>query len=202
MRVSKQTMERHHKEIIAIAAAMLRERGVLGVGVADVMQAAGLTHGGFYRHFASKEALVAEATSAAFAEILDGLEKAAARKGAAAALEDYISGYLSQRHVDQPSRGCPIPAFGADAGRESASIRAEFEAGVDRLLAWIAAGLRCAEAERTAKAIELLSLMVGAVVTARASGDQALSKKILAQGRRSAGNLISVCPRLSQTSTR
>ena len=192
MRVSKEAMERHHKEIVSTASAMLRERGILGVGVADVMQAAGLTHGGFYRHFASKEALVAEATSAAFGEILERLEKLAARKGAAAALEDYVSSYLSLGHVNKPSRGCPIPAFGADAGRESAQVRAAFEAGVDRLLTWIAAGLPCADSERAAKAIELLSLMVGAIVTARASGDDNFSKKILSQARRSANNLASL----------
>ena len=189
MRVSKETMERHHQEIISTASEMLRERGVQGVSVADVMQAAGLTHGGFYRHFASKEALVAEATRAAFGEILDKLEKSAARKGVTAALEEYVSGYLSQRHVENPSRGCPIPAFGGDIAREGAEAHAAFYTGVSRLLEWIEAGLPLPAAERTGKAIELLSLMVGAVVTARASGDQALSKKILAQARQSVGGL-------------
>lgn len=186
MRVSKETMERHHQQILATASAMLRERGVQGVSVADIMQAAGLTHGGFYRHFASKEALIAEAASVSFAEILDGLDKSAARKGATAALEDYVSGYLSQKHVERPSRGCPIPAFGADVGREGATVQTAFYGGVGRLIEWIGTGLPFPEAERTEKAIELLSLMVGAVVTARACGDQALSKKILAQARRSA----------------
>src|SRR5208337_1749453 len=126
MRVSKETMERHHQQIISTASAMLRERGVQGVSVADVMQSAGLTHGGFYRHFASKEALVVEATSAAFEGILDGLEKSSARKGNKTALEDYVSGYLSQKHVETPSRGCPIPAFGADVAREGVEVRAVF----------------------------------------------------------------------------
>jgi TetR/AcrR family transcriptional repressor of nem operon len=189
MRVSKETMERHHQQIISTASEMLRERGVQGVSVADVMQAAGLTHGGFYRHFTSKEALVAEATSAAFEEILDRLEKSATRKGNTTALEDYVSGYLSQRHVEKASRGCPIPAFGGDIAREGAEVRAAFYTGVGRLLEWIGAGLPFPEAERTGKAIELLSLMVGAVITARASGNQALSRKILAQARQSVGSL-------------
>ncbi len=189
MRVSKETMERHHEQIVLAASQMLRERGLQGVSVADIMQAAGLTHGGFYRHFVSKEALIAEATSASFTEILDKLEKSAARKGNTAALEDYISGYLSQGHVENPSRGCPIPAFGGDVGREGAQVRAAFYNGVNRLLEWIGAGLPAPEAERDSKAIELLSLMVGAVITARASGNQALSMKILAQARKSVSRI-------------
>jgi TetR/AcrR family transcriptional repressor of nem operon len=189
MRVSKETMERHHHQIISIASEMLRDRGVQGISVADVMQAAGLTHGGFYRHFASKEALVAEATSAAFEEILDKLEKSAVRNGATAALETYVSGYLSQRHVGNPSRGCPIPAFGGDIAREGAYVQAAFRRGVSRLLEWIEAGLPFPEAERKGKAMELLSLMVGAIITARASGDQALSKQVLAQARQSVNGL-------------
>jgi TetR/AcrR family transcriptional regulator, transcriptional repressor for nem operon len=189
MRVTKEAMERHHQLILAIASAMLRERGVQGVSVADIMQAAGLTHGGFYRHFASKDALVADATHAAFAEIFAKLEKAATRKGATAALEAYVSGYLSQKHVETPSKGCPIPSFGGDIAREGAEAHAAFHAGVTRLLQWIATGLPIPEPERAGTAIELLSLMVGAVVTARAAGDPALSRKILAQARDGAWKL-------------
>jgi TetR/AcrR family transcriptional repressor of nem operon len=191
MRVSKEAMERHHEQIVLTASEMLRERGVQGVSVADIMQAAGLTHGGFYRHFASKEALVAEATSAAFNEILGKLEKSSARKGPERALEDYISAYLSQRHVEKPSLGCPIPAFGGDVGREGPEVRAAFYNGVDALLEWIGAGLPVPEAERDSKAIEVLTLMVGAIITARASGNDPLSRKILAQARKSVSGITS-----------
>lgn len=133
--------------------------------------------------------MIAEATSAAFAEILDGVEKSAARKGATAALEDYVLGYLSQRHVERPALGCPIAAFGADVGREGAEVRAAFYAGVGRLLEWIEAGLSLPEAERTGKAIALLSMMVGAIITARASGNLTHSRKVLAQARQSAADL-------------
>lgn len=189
MRVSKETMAHHHHQIISIASEMMRDRGVHGVSVADVMQAAGLTHGGFYRHFSSKEALVAEATSASFGEILEKLEKSAVRHGATKALDAYISGYLSQRHVENPSSGCPIPAFGGDIAREGIDVQAAFRHGVGRLLKWIEAGLPFPEAEREGKAMELLSLMVGAVITARASGDKALSKQVLAQARQSVSRL-------------
>ena len=165
------------------------------MSLADVMKAAGLTHGGFYRHFVSKDALLVEATSAAFEGILDTLEKSVTHKGNKAALEDYVSRYLSQRHVETPSLGCPIPAYGADVAREGAEVRAVFHGGVDRLLKWIAEGLPFPEAEATAKAMELLSLMVGAVITARASGDRAVSRKILSQARQSVGKLAKLAVR-------
>ncbi len=186
MRVSKETVADHRKKILASASKMLRERGIGGASVADVMQSAGLTHGGFYRHFPSKEALVADATTATFDALLKMLGEWRARDGQPAALLKYVNEYLSPHHVDRPEIGCPIAAYGAEVGRENAEAREAFNKGSDRLLQWIADGLACAEAERQERAGELLSLMVGAVVTARAVGEKKRVRALLKTARRRA----------------
>lgn len=189
MRVSKETVADHRKKILSAASKMLRERGVEGASVADLMQAAGLTHGGFYRHFASKEALVVEATTATFDALIARLEEWSAEAGHAAALAKYVGEYLTPRHVERPEIGCPIAAYGAEVARENPEVRAAFNAGVDRLIKWIAGGLAGAEAERKERAVELLALMVGAVVTARAVGERLPVRALLLAARRRAEKL-------------
>ncbi|MFA5950940.1 MAG: TetR/AcrR family transcriptional regulator [Hyphomicrobium sp.] len=190
MRVSKAEVARHREEIVAATSRMLRQRGITGVSVADLMQAAGLTHGGFYRHFASKEALVAEAATATFNSILTMLETWTAKKGGKAALADYVAEYLSNKHLEAPEMGCPVAAYGGDVARESELIRAAFRDGIDRLLDWIAGNLSGGLQARRARASELLSMMVGAIVTARSTGDAQRSRELLSIARRRAGVLI------------
>jgi len=190
MRVSREAMARHHDEIVAAASKMLRRRGIDGVSVVDLMQAVGLTHGGFYRHFESKDALVAEATTTTFKSMIEMLEARTARMGAKAALAEYVADYLSNRHVESPEIGCPIAAFGADAAREDGPVRGVFASGVSQLLTWIAGGLSGPQAQRRARAAKLLSLMVGAIVTARATGDARLSRGILSSTFQQAERLL------------
>lgn len=183
-------MAAHHEAIVSTASRMLREQGIQGVSVADLMKAVGLTHGGFYRHFASKEALVAEATSAAFDARLALLNEKAIRKGHKAALEEYVAEYLSQRHLENPGMGCPIAAYGSEVARESPVVRTAFNDGVHRLTEWMTGGLCCKIEDRKGKAAQLLSLMVGAVVTARATGNNSWTREILLQARRGADRLM------------
>ena len=183
-------MARHHDEIVAAASRMLRERGIQGLSVADLMQAAGLTHGGFYRHFASKEALVAEATRAAFSEVMARFELKPGRSTAAAALKDYVADYLSIGHLEQPGIGCPIAAYGADIGREGNAVRLAYTEGLEILLAEIGKGLACPLGKRRARAAELLSLLCGTVVTARASGSSPMASDILASAHRRASEIV------------
>jgi TetR/AcrR family transcriptional regulator, transcriptional repressor for nem operon len=183
MRVSKTAMAAHHEAIISTASRMLREQGIQGVSVADLMKAAGLTHGGFYRHFASKEALVAEATSAAFDARLALLNEKAVHKGHKVALEEFVAEYLSQRHIENPGMGCPIAAYGAEVAHEGAVVRTVFNDGVDRLAEWMSGGLSTKIEDRKGKAAQLLCLMVGAIVTARATGDRSWTREILRQAR-------------------
>lgn len=190
MRVSRETMARHHTEIVEKAAIMLRERGIDGLSVADLMQAAGLTHGGFYRHFASKEALVAEATTAAFASIAERIEQGGAKVGPATALRDYVSAYLSFGHVANPAVGCPIAAYGTDVARQGAPVQEAYAQGLDRLCAAIAGCFADPPSRSRRLARELLSTMVGTVVTARATGNEQLTKSYLAASRASVDQLL------------
>src|SRR5437868_1880760 len=106
MRMSKEAMARHHDEIVAGASRMLRERGIERTSVADLMQAAGLTHGGFYRHFDSKDALVAEAAQSIYDNLVQGLTTKAEKLGEVDAVADYVEKYLTRQHVSHPGAGC------------------------------------------------------------------------------------------------
>jgi len=190
MRVSREVMAQRHDEIIDQTSKMLRQRGILGTSLADLMAAAGLTHGGFYKHFDSKEALVAEATQRIFAEYNFRFENRGKTMGPKGALKAYVADYLTQAHVKNPDIGCPIPSFGADAGRETDGIKDVFTAGMTALLDHIMAGLSCPPAERKARSIELLSLLTGAMLMARASNDKQLTAEIIESAQQTANKLI------------
>ncbi len=178
MRVSKAAAAESRTRIIDAAARLLRARGVDGASVAEVMQAAGMTHGGFYKHFETKDEMLAEAAVAAFGESIAQFDRRAARAGEAAARAAYIADYLSPAHVARPERGCPVAACGVDAGRRPEALSAAFADGVEALIA------RFADAEGSReKAINRLLTLVGAVVTARAVGEGALRDELLAAAR-------------------
>jgi TetR/AcrR family transcriptional repressor of nem operon len=181
MRMSREAMARHHEEIVAAASRMLRERGLEGTSVADLMQAAGLTHGGFYRHFDSKEELVAEASEAAFAGMLDSIETRFEKLGAAEGLKQYVGRYLSSWHVKGPGSGCPIAALGAEVARSGADVQKVFAGRTRKQIARLSQGLKGGNAER--KAARLLATLVGAVVIARACGEDPLAAEVLSACR-------------------
>jgi TetR/AcrR family transcriptional repressor of nem operon len=169
MRASRDEMAAHHGRIVKGASRLLRERGVAGTSVADAMAEAGLTHGGFYRHFEAKDALVAEALGDAFGEMR-------ARLGARLASEDprvvraaFRESYLSDRHVADPGHGCPMPTLAADVARESAALKEAFGAGLRGAAAALACGFEGEAPAREAAAYRELALLVGAVLLARAS---------------------------------
>ncbi len=183
-------MARHHTEIVEKAAVMLKDRGIDGLSVADLMQAAGLTHGGFYRHFASKDALVAEATTAAFASIVARIERGVVKNGPASALGDYVADYLSLGHIANPAAGCPVASYGTDVARQGAVVREAYAQGLDRMCSAIAGCFSDSPAQSRRLAREIISTMVGTVVTARATGDQQLTKSYLAAARTTVDQLI------------
>jgi TetR/AcrR family transcriptional repressor of nem operon len=183
MRLSREAKARHHEAITSAASKMLRDRGIEGTSVIDLMRAVGLTHGGFYRHFKSKDELVASSTMKAFDEVVQRFEKRTADGGPHAALIAYVLEYLSDVHRDDPALGCMVAACGADASRQGAIIREAFTIGIRKLLDLAAEGLSCPEEKRAERAIELGALMLGALVMARATNDADFSGSIFAEAR-------------------
>lgn len=184
MRVSREKAAEHRERIIDAAGALFRRKGFGGVGVADIMKAADLTHGGFYGHFASKEDLIAQASVRAMARAAASWQDlvAAAPDDPYAAL---LKHYLSQRHRDDPGHGCAFAALGGDASRCGKRVRGAFARGLEPLIAILARlNPGRSEAARRRKAIAALAELVGAVVLSRAVDDAALSDEILDAARR------------------
>jgi TetR/AcrR family transcriptional regulator, transcriptional repressor for nem operon len=179
MRYEKGRKDATRKHIVAIASERFRRDGVEAVGVAGLMADAGLTHGGFYNHFASKEELVCAATADALRRNRAELARAAARNG----LEGIVRAYLKPVHRDRPERGCAFAALTSEIARRAKPARAvlaeEFEAHVGL----IAARLRTDERHA---AIAILSVMMGALQLARAVADRDLSDQILESGAHAA----------------
>ena len=170
MRVTKEQIAEHRQRILDAAGRLFRERGFEGVTVAEVMQAAGLTHGGFYGHFKSKDDLIAETLASIHTVHPDG-----------ATLADYAAGYLSEGHRDEFAGGCSFAALGSDTIRQSPAARTamteRLHRQIDRLTA-LAPGKT--EAEKRRAAVAGWSAMVGALVLSRISNDPKLSSELLA----------------------
>jgi TetR/AcrR family transcriptional repressor of nem operon len=165
--------------LLEIAARLFRERGFEGVSVAEVMQQAGLTHGGFYGHFASKEALAAEAATHALVQTSSRWKATLENRGADG-LTRIVDAYLSQRHRDHPGAGCAIAALGPELARQADPVRNAFAGELENLIAVLAGFLPGADpAERRKRAQALMAQLVGAIVLARALGRSVQSAEIL-----------------------
>ena len=139
MRYSKEHKQETHARIVRKASVRLREKGAHGIGVADLMKEAGLTHGGFYAHFDSREALVIEAFGYAMDRSTAYWQKLAAEMPPDQRLSRLIDDYLAKSHRDDPGRGCAITALGAEIARESAKTRKAFAAKLEAMIDMIAA---------------------------------------------------------------
>ncbi|MFI7505083.1 TetR/AcrR family transcriptional regulator [Streptomyces sp. NPDC049687] len=167
MRVTRAQAEQNRAHIVATAARLFRERGYDAVGVAELMAAAGFTHGGFYRHFRSKADLMAEASAG-------GLSQTAARTEGLDPAE-FVESYVSRAHRDGRGDGCTIAALSGDAARQPAHIKTEFAAGIENLLTALQApsGTQGDADQRAARTmvIDMLAHSVGAVMLSRACPD-------------------------------
>jgi TetR/AcrR family transcriptional repressor of nem operon len=173
MKVSREQVHKNRQRILDAAARLFRERGVDGVSVAEVMEAAGLTHGGFYGHFDSKAALAQEALQH---------KRSATWRNA----RDFVDAYLSPRHRDDPGNGCPVAGLSSEAARASAEVRTTLTAVIARDFERLSAGSPGATAaQRRRAAIATYSAMLGAVVLSRIVDDEKLSDEILAATRKS-----------------
>jgi TetR/AcrR family transcriptional regulator, transcriptional repressor for nem operon len=178
MKVTRERMAQNRQKILDAASGLFRERGFDSVTVADVMNAAGLTHGGFYGHFTSKDTLIAEAMSRTF-----GLD-ADADGSPDIDLAAYATNYLSTDHRNDCSGGCPVAALGTELPRQSEAARDVATAGVARLIGRFAKNAAGeTDDERRREAIGSYAAMVGAVVLARLSAGTPLSDEILAKTR-------------------
>lgn len=176
MKVTKAQAEANRAHVVETASALFRERGYDGVGIADLMAAAGFTHGGFYKQFHSKADLMAESAACGIAQT--------AALTAGVDLPEFVRRYLSREHRDSRATGCTMAALGGDAARQPEAVRATFAAGVERLLAALNPKGNSSEAveagQARAEALDLLAHVVGAVVMSRACPDDSpLADEIL-----------------------
>jgi len=182
MRRSKQDAAETRRRIIIAAAAEFRRNGITDTSNSDLMAAAGLTHGGFYRHFESKDQLVAEACDAAARSMVDKFAAAAVGKSARRRLGAATARYLSTDHRDDPAHGCPLAALGSEIARFDEGVRSAATDGFRRLVAIIAAqyeGTRPDLAKQ--RALAAASMMIGALTMSRIVTDPELSSEILSQ---------------------
>jgi len=176
---SKAQKARTHRRIVAIASKRFREKGLAGFGIAELMKEAGLTVGGFYKHFDSRDDLVAEAVNSAFGGWKRRVD-AAKSGGPPVSYEKLIDDYLSEAHRDNPGAGCAFSALAPEIARSDKRTRAFTSEQVRSDIQLIAA-LRPAKDKRTqrSRAILAFSALVGAMSLARAVSDVALSREIL-----------------------
>lgn len=173
MRRSKAETAESRQQILERAAGLFRERGPERVSVADVMEAAGMTHGGFYKHFSSKEALFAAAIEAAFTERLGHLAQLSS-PDSVAGVRGYLDHYLTLGHVESLARGCPIAGLAMDAGRMSPDAKSAMSKGASSLVDQFSTALG-----DDAAAIRALTSAIGAIVLARSVDDEATRRRIL-----------------------
>ena len=179
MGYSKAQKNRTHKRIVAIASKRFREKGLAGIGIAELMKEAGLTVGGFYKHFDSRDDLVAEAVSSAFGDWKRRVDDAASG-GPSVSYEKLIDDYLSEAHRNNPGTGCGFSALAPEIARSDKRTRALTSDQVRNDIQLIAA-LLPGKNKRTARsrAILTFSALVGAMSLARAVSGKALSREIL-----------------------
>jgi len=177
MRRSKEDKAASHERIVTTAAARIRESGTDQPGVAEIMRAAGLTHGGFYKHFDSREELIDKAVACALTEnepaVVQMIEQADDP------LASFADWYVSTAHRDDPANGCGVVALGADVRRVGGGAQEAYRAQVDRYLAHLQSLLESDDADSNRRANVTLSAMVGAVMIARALGPTPRSDELL-----------------------
>ena len=192
MRVSKQEAAENRQRILTSAADLFRAHGIDGAGIDAITAAAGLTHGAFYSQFGSKEAVVVEALRLVLDASNEIWVQGASGTDKRRALERIIDGYLSPRHRNALGKGCAVAALGSDLPRQSKKVREVFTKKLEECLE-VLAGLLPAKAasQRHDTAIQLFSAMVGALILARAVGEESFSRQILetvAKGLKSVGH--------------
>nr|WP_221380174.1 TetR/AcrR family transcriptional regulator [Actinoplanes polyasparticus] len=196
-RITQGQKKLNREKIVRAASEGFKLHGVDGIGIQELMKAAGMTNGGFYNHFSSKEDLALEVYRQGFTDslaVLAAIRKAHPRS-ARAALDDMVDGFVTAAHRDHPETGCPSAALAVDAGRHGAAPQTEYRRGLEEYISGITemilerahqAGAEPTAAEAREQAVALFSQMVGALIVSRAvaEADPALSDEILTANRR------------------
>jgi TetR/AcrR family transcriptional repressor of nem operon len=184
MRYSKEHKQETHARIVKKASVRLREKGAHGIGVADLMKEAGLTHGGFYAHFDSREALVIEAFAYAMDRSTERWRKIAEETPPGKRLASIVETYLTPLHRDDPGHGCAVPTLGAEIARESSKTRKAFAAKLEQMIDMMADQVLDVPRKVARKqAVAALATMMGTLVLSRIAGTGEFSDEILNSGR-------------------
>jgi TetR/AcrR family transcriptional repressor of nem operon len=184
MRYSKEHKQETHERIVKRAAVRLREKGAHGIGVADLMKEAGLTHGGFYAHFDSREALVIEAMEHIMERSTERWRKLGEQAPPEKRFATIVDSYLNSAHRDDPGHGCAVPTLGAEIARETPKTRKAFATKLEEMIDMLASLVPDASPKAARKqAMAAIGTMMGALVMARIAGNSEFSDEILAAGR-------------------
>jgi TetR/AcrR family transcriptional repressor of nem operon len=179
MRVSKEKAAQNRERILTSAARLFREHGIAATGVDSITEDAGLTHGGLYSQFGSKEAIAAEAIRFALARGKRVWQRASERNPGKRALPAIVDGYLSRAHRDSPGDGCVVAALGTDIARQPRRVRQAFTREVKNDLEFLSQLMPDDSRRRYEEAIVAFASMAGALILARAVNDEELSDLIL-----------------------
>lgn len=173
--------EASHERILQAATRAIRRSGYAGVGVAEIMREAGLTHGGFYAHFPSREAMLAEAADRAGAESVSALDRFASNVPSEDAYRTLVKTYLSRAHVERSETGCPVAALGSEMPRQAPEVRRAATRRINDMIALITRYVPGDNGtSNRQKALAITATMVGALILARAIDDPQLSGEVLA----------------------
>ena len=190
MRYPKEQKEETRRRILEAAGKLFREHGYNGIGVDAIMAEAGLTAGGFYAHFQSKEELFAEAIASAFNNRNKTLHLSASQQDDAEWLKNLIYGYLSRTHRDMVAEGCPLPSITPDVMRGSEQVRENYEKSVRQFAASIIAHLEPGEPSEKERALAIIAQCIGGLMMARAVNDEELSNQLLRASRHAAMKIV------------
>ena len=178
--VTSRSKEATHERIVEVAARAIRRSGYNGTGVADLMKEAGLTHGGFYAHFPSREAMLAEAADRAGAETVAALTRITDAAPAERALQSLLHAYLSKAHVESAETGCPVAALGSEMPRQTSEVRRASTRRIKEMIDIVARqSAEWGQAGAHERALVTVATMVGTLLLARAVDDPKLSDALL-----------------------
>ncbi|SMO70035.1 TetR/AcrR family transcriptional regulator [Ruegeria faecimaris] len=190
-RMSEAEKQRSHNRILDAAAQLFRERGVEATSVADVMKAAGMTHGGFYRHFESKEDLIATAFWHAVDDVVSDMEREETSEGRKKERQGYIAKYLSQAHAQDSRNGCPLAAMGTELARTTGAPHQVGAQALDRM----AALLQDTSETRSGQGLAAMALLMGTITLARLTESEEEADRALEAGRTAIGLLQDYWPK-------